>query len=175
MEQVKVLRIGVQNETIELDNRAFLKDKSLSASQNVTMRLHQNIHGKASRRTDEQLSHELHLLLLEFWRDDPRNGIALCRFHHWGFDNGLFSVSDNYAILISPRANDFSNRSEILSAYSGLKLFSGVRGNGRPDLQALKWHRVRVFISWPWLNSQPSVGLGVRLLQAVSDCTWSDT
>jgi hypothetical protein len=34
--------------------------------------------------------------------DDPRNGLALCRTHHWAFDAGLFSVSDNFGVVLSP-------------------------------------------------------------------------
>lgn len=32
--------------------------------------------------------------------NDPRNGLALCKFHHWAFDNGLFSIADNYSVLV---------------------------------------------------------------------------
>jgi putative restriction endonuclease len=33
--------------------------------------------------------------------DDIRNGIALCRLHHWAFDNEWLSVSSNYEISVS--------------------------------------------------------------------------
>jgi hypothetical protein len=32
--------------------------------------------------------------------DDPRNGICLCRRHHWAFDVGWFAISDDYTVLI---------------------------------------------------------------------------
>lgn len=32
--------------------------------------------------------------------DDFRNGIALCHFHHWAFDNGWFSISDDLRIIV---------------------------------------------------------------------------
>lgn len=32
--------------------------------------------------------------------DDLRNGIALCRFHHWAFDCGWFSIANNLSILL---------------------------------------------------------------------------
>ena len=28
------------------------------------------------------------------------NGLALCKKHHWAFDNGWFGVNDDYQILI---------------------------------------------------------------------------
>jgi putative restriction endonuclease len=33
--------------------------------------------------------------------DDPRNGLALCRFHHWVFDSGWFVISDNLELIIN--------------------------------------------------------------------------
>ncbi|WP_244531481.1 HNH endonuclease [Halogranum amylolyticum] len=32
--------------------------------------------------------------------DDPRNGLALCKLHHWAFDSGWLAVSDDYEILV---------------------------------------------------------------------------
>ncbi|WP_222916761.1 HNH endonuclease [Natrinema sp. SYSU A 869] len=36
-------------------------------------------------------------------RDNVRNGLALCRLHHWAFDTGWLAVSDDYRILIADR------------------------------------------------------------------------
>jgi putative restriction endonuclease len=33
--------------------------------------------------------------------DDVRNGMALCRTCHWGFDEGMLGVSDNYTVITS--------------------------------------------------------------------------
>lgn len=33
--------------------------------------------------------------------DDIRNGIALCRLHHWAFDNGWFTITDDYRIAVT--------------------------------------------------------------------------
>ena len=32
--------------------------------------------------------------------DDVRNGLALCKLHHWAFDTGWLGVSDDYEILV---------------------------------------------------------------------------
>lgn len=32
--------------------------------------------------------------------DDLRNGLCLCRFHHWLFDSGWIAVADDYVILV---------------------------------------------------------------------------
>ncbi len=34
--------------------------------------------------------------------DDPRNGLTLCRAHHWAFDAGLFTLTSDYTVVLSP-------------------------------------------------------------------------
>ena len=36
-----------------------------------------------------------------FHNDDVRNGLALCKVHHWLFDKGLISVDEHYRTLVS--------------------------------------------------------------------------
>jgi len=45
--------------------------------------------------------------------DDLRNGIALCRFHHWAFDEGLFSIRDDHSIIVESRIRNDKNYDEI--------------------------------------------------------------
>ena len=37
--------------------------------------------------------------------DDVRNGLALCKLHHWAFDNGWLSVTDDYDIIVRGAEN----------------------------------------------------------------------
>jgi len=53
--------------------------------------------------------------------DDFRNGIALCRLHHWAFDGGLFSIKDDYSIVVEERIKNDSNYEEI-SRFEGKKI-----------------------------------------------------
>lgn len=44
--------------------------------------------------------------------DDIRNGLALCKLHHWAFDNGWVSITEQHEILVKDRPevagyNDF--------------------------------------------------------------------
>ena len=32
--------------------------------------------------------------------DDVRNGVALCRLHHWAFDTGWLAFTDDHEILV---------------------------------------------------------------------------
>ena len=45
--------------------------------------------------------------------DDLRNGLALCTFHHWAFDGGLFVIEDNYQIKVLPKILNNTNYDEI--------------------------------------------------------------
>lgn len=33
--------------------------------------------------------------------DDIRNGISLCKLHHWAFDNGWFTLNDDFRIVVT--------------------------------------------------------------------------
>ena len=37
--------------------------------------------------------------------DDIRNGVALCKLHHWAFDAGWLSLTDNHEIIIAEAPN----------------------------------------------------------------------
>jgi len=38
--------------------------------------------------------------------DDPRNGIALCKFHHWTFDCGWISLTDDLRTIVKDDAEE---------------------------------------------------------------------
>src|SRR4051812_3415229 len=40
--------------------------------------------------------------------DDPRNGIALSKSAHWAFDRGIFTISDQYEVLVNPKISGAS-------------------------------------------------------------------
>ncbi|WP_430727218.1 HNH endonuclease [Tumebacillus amylolyticus] len=53
--------------------------------------------------------------------DDLRNGLCLCRMHHWAFDVGWFSISDSYGVLIRsdlPQTSDY----EFIRSRKGMKI-----------------------------------------------------
>jgi len=72
-----------------------------------------------------------------FHYDDPRNGISLCKNHHWGFDAGAFAITEEYKILVSP-----------VLAVSGLYLTNAAlvvlpeNPLYHPAPAALLWHRL---------------------------------
>lgn len=77
--------------------------------------------------------------------DDPRNGLSLCRSHHWAFDAGLFAITPDYRILLSPlvrRAK--SNKFELLSL-AEKTIHRPQRDVVLPHSTALEWHRENVY------------------------------
>jgi len=77
--------------------------------------------------------------------DDARNGLALCRSHHWAFDKGLFSVSDVRTVVVSP-ALATQPENQHLVAFQGATLKPPSDLSLEPSLSALQWHRQNVYI-----------------------------
>lgn len=51
----------------------------------------------------------------ESYNDDPRNGISLCRNHHWLFDKYLIALREDYSVEISPYLLNSNNTIDINS------------------------------------------------------------
>ncbi len=77
--------------------------------------------------------------------DDPRNGLSLCRRHHWAFDNGLFTVTDSNEIKVSPTVLQAERRRFDLEEYEGESLVPPAHEICRPHEDALHWHQKKKF------------------------------
>jgi putative restriction endonuclease len=72
----------------------------------------------------------------------PRNGIALCKNAHWMFDEGLWSLDDDYRVLIDPNRFDESGVNELLlSPKANARVLLPADPNYWPDKTHLAWHR----------------------------------
>lgn len=78
----------------------------------------------------------------DFHNDDPRNGIALCKNHHWGFDHGWFTINNRYRIEKSPCLIDDQF---YVKHGASINLPSHIEYS--PALSALTWHRVNIFVN----------------------------
>jgi hypothetical protein len=86
-------------------------------------------------------------------KDDIWNGIALCRLHHWAFDSGWFSLSNQYRVLVSSQferlPDDFGNMSGFDVFRKSLEANRSVvlprNASLRPHPHALEWHREHIF------------------------------
>lgn len=77
--------------------------------------------------------------------DDPRNGLSLCRRHHWAFDRGLFTVTEARLVRISPAVRRAQVQRFDLEEYEGEPIAGPARESCVPDPSALAWHQDHVF------------------------------
>ena len=73
--------------------------------------------------------------------DDPRNGLSLCRTHHWAFDTGVFALSDNYEVLLSPSIQEADSCNFPLLEMEGKPILLPSHEVLQPHLDAVEWHR----------------------------------
>lgn len=76
--------------------------------------------------------------------DDVRNGISLCKLHHWSFDKGLLSVSQTYQVLVSPLMSDQRPTEWMLTELQDKSIMLPERDQLYPAPDALAWHREEV-------------------------------
>jgi predicted RNA-binding protein len=72
--------------------------------------------------------------------DDLRNGIALCRLHHWAFEWGLFSMNDDYSIIVEDRILNEDQYEEI-SRFENARIKLPNERNFWPHAIFLREHR----------------------------------
>lgn len=80
-----------------------------------------------------------------FYNDDVRNGLGLCKTHHWLFDRGLLSVDDSYKIMVSKDIEDDWPQG-VIKKYHGKKLTLPQNSAESPSELAMQWHSENVFI-----------------------------
>lgn len=74
--------------------------------------------------------------------NDPRNGIALSKNAHWLFDAGLWSINDDYCVIVATDAFlESSPNQKPLAEYHGKRLFLPSNKAIWPARQHLAWHR----------------------------------
>lgn len=77
--------------------------------------------------------------------DDPRNGLALCRTHHWAFDTGVFTLSDKYEVLLSPAVRQAETRNFGLLDLGHKPALLPGNDVLRPHPEAVAWHRENIW------------------------------
>ncbi len=78
--------------------------------------------------------------------NDPKNGIALCKNAHWLFDQGLWSLDDDYRVIVAHSAFDEDTRDQkSLRDFHGSQIALPSDANLWPDPLHLAWHRENKF------------------------------
>jgi putative restriction endonuclease len=75
--------------------------------------------------------------------DDIRNGMALCKLCHWGFDEGVMGVSDAYAVIISKQVSQTHNTAGALLNLADRNILGPHDKTLWPHKGHLGWHRIK--------------------------------
>jgi len=76
--------------------------------------------------------------------NDPRNGIALSKNAHWQFDRGLWSLSDDYRVLVNKlKFIEDGVSGQRLADFKGRRIFLPSDPKYWPEHTYLDWHRKR--------------------------------
>ena len=78
------------------------------------------------------------------YNDDIRNGISLCKSHHWAFDAGLISVNEAYEVIVSPAMTEQGPTASMLTGLRDREIWLPGEPEHRPAPEALAWHRQTV-------------------------------
>lgn len=78
------------------------------------------------------------------YNDDIRNGLSLCKSHHWAFDARLFSLNETYHVIVPPIAQEHEPTERMLSGLRDKRIWMPPVEQHCPDQEALAWHRERV-------------------------------
>jgi predicted restriction endonuclease len=70
----------------------------------------------------------------------PSNGIALCRDMHWAFDKGMFTIGDDFKIIVHPDVE-----SDYLQQYNNKSLYIPENAFFRPDINNLHYHQTHIY------------------------------
>ena len=77
--------------------------------------------------------------------DDPRNGLALCRLHHWTFDQGLVGIRTDATVEASALVAQGEHQAEAVPAPRKQVLSLPPDPALAPATGALEWHAQQVF------------------------------
>jgi predicted restriction endonuclease len=77
--------------------------------------------------------------------DDPRNGIALSKSAHWAFDRGIFTISDQYEVVVNPKIAGASIANFPAVELDRTKILLPNDPFYHPHPDALAWHKQEVF------------------------------
>lgn len=83
-----------------------------------------------------------HIIRFADSHDDViNNGMALCKLHHWAFDEHLIAVSDSYTLLVSSSFDERGRGDLLLRNLKGEKILLPSQRPFYPSLINLRQHR----------------------------------
>lgn len=77
--------------------------------------------------------------------DDVRNGLALCKRHHWAFDKGMFGIDDDRRVFV-PETVAALPENRMLLELSGKPVGEAKDDEFRVHPDAFMWHRENIML-----------------------------
>lgn len=77
--------------------------------------------------------------------DSIGNGLSLCPLHHWCFDRGLFSIDDNYKMIVSANFEESGSEAFLIRSLESKEIYLPKEKPFRPSLTMIRWHRGNSF------------------------------
>jgi putative restriction endonuclease len=78
--------------------------------------------------------------------NDPQNGLALCKNAHWLFDNGLWTLTDYYQVMVATgEFEEAGNEHDLLRLHKGRTILLPGDHSMWPGPRYLEWHRRNKF------------------------------
>lgn len=88
-----------------------------------------------------------HIIPFTISHDDGiGNGFALCKLHHWAFDNGLISLDDKYKLIVSTAFEEKGHKAMLLKTLQSQIILLPKQKPFCPSLQSIRWHREKKFL-----------------------------
>lgn len=81
----------------------------------------------------------------KFYDSNIKNGISLCKNHHWAFDQGWFTIDNNYKIIIAQDLDEDSPYNRDMKEFHGELIFLPNSELNFPRMDSLIWHRQNIF------------------------------
>ena len=78
--------------------------------------------------------------------DEARNGLALCKSHHWAFDRGLFSFGNDRAVIVPPIVASLPQNAR-LHVFNGRPVLEAADLNLAVHQDAFAWHRENILLT----------------------------
>ena len=80
--------------------------------------------------------------------DDARNGLGLCKRHHWAFDNGLFGLDEKRRIWIPEKVRAVPGNKPLLE-FQGRGIKEAADARLVASAEAIRWHLEHIVMRTP--------------------------
>ncbi|MBS1795328.1 MAG: HNH endonuclease [Acidobacteria bacterium] len=85
-----------------------------------------------------------HIVPFSVSRDNAiDNGLALCKLHHWAFDNGLIAIDDDFRLQISEIFDERGDEAFLFRRLHSKKIHLPAQAEDFPSLDKIRRHRLK--------------------------------